>query len=532
MVILKKYIAALTAVVLAVSLASCTEKGETPAPSGQLKNGELIVEENENILHLAVFNYDTLNPLKTVSNTVQECISLIYEPLFDFDEAFNPVSVLAKDYTVSPDGLQIEIQLASGILWQDGTAFSAGDVVYTMETIKNTDCSYHDDLRNIADVSAENENKIILTLIKPVLNVEAFLSFPVIKNGTELKNGTDFVPIGTGAYRLDPAQSSTNELVLTANTQWHGGNPAIGKIVLDVVKDRDAAVYAFEANEINALTSRTLDLKQSTPRGKFYIYSYTANTLLFLGINNKAENFMGTDVRRALGFMLNKQEMIGNEMYTHAVEVDVPVNPSAWFARKIDKSQRERADINQIMVSEGWEKKEDGFYYQAADNAPKRFKTSILVSGENDEKLRLAKRIAAQLTTAGLETEVKEEDFDRYIKHVNNGDFELFLGEVMLEKNMDPSFLTGTGNYFFYENPALNTQLSSAALTKDTDIRRQCFEGYMDMFLEEAPFVPLFFRTESVIYDRNISGNKMPTMFRPYRDVDTWYFSKKDKKSD
>ena len=361
MVILKKCIAMLTAMAMAVSLASCRNKDNEPAPPGQLASGELIVEENDNAVHLAVFNYDTLNPLATVSDTVQDCISLMYEPLFDFDEAFNPVPVLARSYAVSSDGTRVEAELASGVLWHDGTPFTAEDVVYTVHSMKNTDCTYREGLKKIASVTADGENKVIFTLTEPVLNIEAFLSFPVVKNGAQLKNGADFVPVGTGAYRYEPAQSSTNMLILTANPQWHGGKPAIGRIFIDVVKDKDAAVYAFEANEVNALTSKTLDLKQSTPRGKFYVYNYTANKLVFLGINNEKEKFAEAAVRRAIGFMLNKQEMIDNEMYTHAVEVDVPVSPAAWFAQKTDKTQRERADLNQIMVSAGWGEKRGWF---------------------------------------------------------------------------------------------------------------------------------------------------------------------------
>ena len=534
MVSLKQALAALTAGMMVICLAACGQSGEG---DGQLKSGELIVEENDSAIHLALIGYDTLNPLVTQSATVQEYISLIYEPLFDFDEAANPVPVLAKDYTLSPDGLTLRVELADGIKWQDGRAFSAGDVVFTFQEIKSRECAYSDDLENIAAAAAEGDRWVCFTLAKPLLNPEMLLSFPILPAGTEMRTGTgtDFQPVGTGPYGLDGEKTTANALVLAANSQWHGGKPAADRIVLDVVRDKDAAVYAFEANEVNALTSSTLDLKQSTPRGKFYVYDYTSNRLLFLGINNQSENFAQADVRRALGFMLNKQEMIENEMYTHAVEVDVPVNPSAWFARKLDKSRQAQADINQIMVSAGWEKQEDGFYYKTRDGEKIKFQTTVLVNGDNDEKNRLARRIAGQLTMAGVETEVRAVSFQEYNRLIDSGDYSLFLGEVMLGKNMDPTFLTetsGEGNYFFYENAALNQRLSPASLTKDTEVRRQCFAEYGDLFLEETPFIPLFFRTESVIYDSRISGNKMPTLFRPYRDMDTWYFSKKDKTAD
>lgn len=531
---LKRGIAMLIAVCMVILLTACNREADPDHPSEQLASGELIVEENDNAMYLAILNYDTLNPLATESNTVGECTHLIYEPLFDFDEAANPIPVLAQDYTVSPDGLQLVITLSEGVVWQDGTPFTAEDVVFTVNSIQNLDCAYSADLRNIENVWANGEHQVIFDLAKPLLNPEMLLSFPVLKNGTELTDGADFVPVGTGAYQLDTENSATNALVLTANGAWHGGKPAISTVVLDVVKDKTAAVYAFEANEIQVLTANTLDLRQSTPRGEFYVYNYTANAMLFLGMNNGEAKFADPAVRQAIGFMLDKQEMIDNEMYTHAVEVDTPIHPAAWFAPKLDKSRREQADLNQLMASAGWTKGEDGFYAQPVEgmDVSRRLKTTILVNQDNEEKLRLAKRIATQLTMAGVETQVEEIAFSQYNKRIDAGEYELFVGEVMLGKNMDPAFLTGADNYFFYDNPELNATLKPAALTKDTDIRRQCILAYGDMFLEEAPFVPLFFRTESVVYDKRISGNKMPTLFRPYRDMDTWYFSKKDTKSE
>lgn len=540
MTLLKRCLAALLAVGMLFTLAACGNDENSPE---KLKGGELIVEENENIMHLAITGYDTLHPLLTESATVQECISLIYEPLFDFDEAFNPVPVLAQDYTVSADGMELTVELAADIQWSDGAPFTAQDVVYTVESIKDRDCIYYADLRNITAVTAHGKDKVVFSLAKPLLNPELFLSFPVLQDGTRFAGGTNFVPIGTGAYRLDKEKTTTNAIVLTANGNWHGGKPAIGQVVLHVVKDSDAAVYAFEANEVNVLTAKTLNLQQSSPRNEFYTYSYTTNTLLFLGVNHVKKVWQNADVRQVLGFVLHKQEMLDNEMYGRAVETDVPVIPSAWFAQKADKSRREQADINQMMLTAGWQKEEDGFYYKVpAQNTEEDTETeesdekekltaSILVNEENTERVHLAERIAAQLTTAGMETTVKSVSFSEYQSRIRAGDFSLFLGEVMLEKNMDPTFLTGDGNYFGYENPDLNAALEPAARTKDTEVRRQCFAEYTEKFLKEAPFVPLFFRTENVVYDKTISGNRMPTMFRPYRALDTWYFSKREKGS-
>ena len=71
----------------------------------KLKDGELIVNENENVIRLAVTSFDTLNPIMTKSASVAEFMKSVFEPLFEYDEAGNPIEILAKNYVVSIDGM-------------------------------------------------------------------------------------------------------------------------------------------------------------------------------------------------------------------------------------------------------------------------------------------------------------------------------------------------------------------------------------------------------------------------------------------
>ena len=49
------------------------------------------------------------------------------------------------------------------------------------------------------------------------------------------------------------------------------------------------------------------------------------------------------------------------------------------------------------------------------------------------------------------------------------------------------------------------------------------------IFNDDIPFVPLFFRKESVIYNKYISGITAPDSFQIYKDIDKWYISKTKK---
>ena len=79
-----------------------------------------------------------LNPLFAHLNPVDRDISsLIFEGLFATNEYGEVVPRLAERLVISADGIEYVVRLRQDIRWQDGTAFSADDVAYTMSLLSD-----------------------------------------------------------------------------------------------------------------------------------------------------------------------------------------------------------------------------------------------------------------------------------------------------------------------------------------------------------------------------------------------------------
>ena len=50
------------------------------------------------------------------------------------------------------------------------------------------------------------------------------------------------------------------------------------------------------------------------------------------------------------------------------------------------------------------------------------------------------------------------------------------------------------------------------------------------IFYSDPPYVPIYFKTEEVIYGSYVSGIEKPVIFDPYKDIEKWYFYDKDGK--
>lgn len=97
-------------------------------------------------------------------------VGLIYTGMYRANNKLDVVPDMATALpTVSADGLTWTIKLKNGITWQDGTPFTADDVVFTFQLAASKNCtfipSFCSDIQgNVATVSATDPSTVVFTL--------------------------------------------------------------------------------------------------------------------------------------------------------------------------------------------------------------------------------------------------------------------------------------------------------------------------------------------------------------------------------
>lgn len=140
-------------------------------------------------LRLAVCNFDTINPLLSNNRNVQEISKIIYEPLVTLNQDYKMEYCLAEEIAKTDD-LNYVIKLRKDVLWQDGKNFTAKDVQFTMDQIKQGGFSsiYASNLKAVCQLEPIDEYTLKITLSEPVDFFAYHLTFPILtKNTTKAK---------------------------------------------------------------------------------------------------------------------------------------------------------------------------------------------------------------------------------------------------------------------------------------------------------------------------------------------------------
>lgn len=506
---------------LGLSLVGCN-KSDTE--QGYVESGELVVIEDTQEIKLGVYGIDTLNPIATKSESVRNIVNIMYDSLFTIDEEHQLVPELAESYELSEDGRRITVILKDGVKWHDGTNFTANDVVFTLSKMRSADGLYNSVAQRIVSFTGAEKNKVIIDFDRKSADPAYLLTFPIISANARYSQDQSFVPMGTGSYKF--ASKSSTEIVLEPNSIWHGGVPSEKKILVKILKDKEAVSEAFNVNEIDAITSAEINVEAEAPKMTSVSETMISQNMVFLGFNTQKEHLSSASVRSAVGGFLDKEKILEKDAYGLGMTAELSINPKSWIYKKLEKRQLPEDYSESLLIGDGYAIR-DGVYHK--NDVPVCLK--ILVNSENDRRVAIAGSIASTLCASGFDVTVEAVPYEEYSARILSGEFEMFIGEVLVDNTPSPAeMLSSNDNYFRLDITAIEESMSKLYGLSDKEEIVSAVSEISRRFYADMPYIPLYFKAESVIYGSYVSGIEKPVVFDPYKNIEKWYFYDKDGK--
>ncbi|MEZ4673745.1 MAG: ABC transporter substrate-binding protein [Caldilineaceae bacterium] len=267
-------------VILAMVLAACPASapaGETGATSGDTAAAPAdaaadsgIGDRDPKTLNILYWQaVSILNPYLASGTKDFVAGNLILDPLAEYTPEGELVPVLAVEVPtldnggISEDLTTITWKLQEGIVWSDGTPFTADDVVFTWEYCSNpeTGCASATNFESIANVEAVDELTVLITFEAPKpFPYPPFTGYnsPIIQKaqfadcvGAAAQGCAEqnTAPIGTGPYKV--VDFRANDVVTYERNELYRveGKPYFDKVVFKGGGDAASAAAALETGE-------------------------------------------------------------------------------------------------------------------------------------------------------------------------------------------------------------------------------------------------------------------------------------------
>lgn len=421
----------------------------------------------------------------------QILVDNIYQGLVSRTAEQDIVPALAEDWEISPDGLTYTFTLREGVTFHDGQELTPQDVVWSLQTRKDTpEWSDSSRLANVATIAAEGQ-EITLTLTEPDSSLLWNLTG---RAGLVLKEGdtVDYQTAanGTGPFVLDEWRQG-DSITFVRNDDYWGEEALVAEVVFDYIPDNQAALNAALAGEVDAVTGFDANLKeQIEATGDFALVTGQSTDKGTLAFNQTSGPLADQRVRQAI------RQAIDHDAFVEALaagETQYGPIPS------LDPGYEDLADI--------------------APYDPEAARALLAEAGAEDLTLELT--IPSFYPTTIPQILVSNLNEVGITLTVNSVDFPTWLNDVYINKDYDLSFVLHTeardfenwanpDYYFTYDNPEVQDLYAQSLAATDEAEAAELLAEAARIVSEDAAGDWLYNGASVVAVGTNITG--MPSI--------------------
>ena len=454
------------------------------------------------ILSLFMTTPDSLNPLYTLNPYVRNLSMFVFDSLFIADGEDSCVNLLAESWQLSDDGVTLDIKLRDKITFHDGSEFSAKDVAFTIEAIRNAGARspYMDNVANIDSVMVTDRLQVRMIFRKkdprwqlkmtfPILPEHVFRDWPIDGYDPDQKL------IGTGAYRFDAIQDDV--ISLSRHDDWWYvsapdglGHPVwIDRIQFIIHGGEHEMMASFQKNIIDIATVSGNNMDYYANRSDILYSPYVGNRFEYILLSN-----VGADNRRMenVAFRTILLRYLAGYMTQNPLELGVSaIEEVAWG------DMEKRADREEALAA----LEELGMVYDERKNVLYTFRNgartplnlSVRYNSLDLDRETVAEWLQAALNDIGINVVLEKSSEEEEMKAVANGRFDIMV---------------------------LGSRIPHFSSLEET-LELIC--GNLGLGGEEAVILPLYRKSEAALYSLDIRGAKEPFWKNVYNGWTDWY---------
>ncbi|MBU5450942.1 ABC transporter substrate-binding protein [Acetivibrio sp. MSJd-27] len=506
---------------LLFALLLCGCAGEEGQTTGLLMSTQTPAGTSGTV-YLLGYNFESENPLLSKNTTNQQMFSLIYDSLYGIDEKFEPTESLAAGITMNSDR-QYTVVLKPGVTFHDGTLLTSSDVVSTVEFLLKNETSYRYHVRNIASVSRQGDEAVRFQLKEPAQNFKAQLTFPIVS--AKMLNSGDTSMNGTGKYKVENYVQRKKITLAYNDNYFEKANPEVKRIEIQLVPDKETANYAYSSGLADVYMQDILDNSTSAvSKSGAATIEYTGNEYgcMLFQMNNPI--FQDVNVRRAILLGINRDKLITDVLFSHAVKAETPVNPVSYLVNQNVKSEYNVEQAKALLKESGWESDPADGLLKKSDSRKETLKFSLLINNTSEFKKQLAANIKEDMSYLGIEVNVIEKNFADYEKDYRSGKFDAVLINTVMGFDYDfTSFLATGKNICNYSDDMTDLILKNIGETDGTE-KVNYFQRLQENFQENVPHISLYYTKTNLLSTSKLKKGLNPTAFSIYHNIENWSF--------
>lgn len=473
----------------------------------------------------------------------------IFNALLKYDQNLGFEGDLADSWTISDDYKKITFNLKQDIKWADDKPFTCEDVLFTWKKVTDPDTRtpYGSDYQLVSSASCANNHIFIAEYDEPYAPaLETWASLHILPEHllkNENINDTYFSlnPTGTNFYALDE-WTTGQQVKLKTNPNSVHGRPLLEKKITRIIPDLSSQFMELIAGNIDLMNINPIQYSRVFPsrselNDKINLYKEMGNGYTYFGFNLKKKPFDDLNIRKAISYAINKEEIINGVLLGLGEEITSPYKPGTyWENKSINKISFDVSKSRELLEKSGYQLNANNIYEK--DGKPLAFE---ILTNQNKQREMTAVLIQRRLQDIGIDVSIRVIEWASFVnRFIKTGEFEAVVLGWSLSLDPDQysiwhSSQDGPGQFNFigYNNPRVDTLLENGRKELKNEKRKQIYDEFSKIIYDEQPIIYLYAGYGLTAIHKKIKGvKKITPPAGVFHNDYEWYIPKKFRRNE
>jgi peptide/nickel transport system substrate-binding protein len=343
-------------VVAAVALgAGCPRRAEREpeAPAVTPVRGDTLV--------VGLVSPMTLNPVLATDTPSFTINALVFSGLVRANDRLEFEPELAESWEISPDGLVWTFHLREDVTWHDGTPFTAEDVAFTLERIRDphTITIRRGDYEQVDRWEVVDPHTFRVYFKTPFAPALQAFSIGIIPK--HLLQGVDINtapfntnPVGTGRFRFREWKPDVH-VILDRNEDYYKQVPYLDSIAFRLIPDDSVRMEELAGGGIDFAGILPPQYGRMKGVAHLRVHRFPSLSFTYFAWNERLPKFDDDRVRIALGLALDREAIAAAAYEGFAVPASGPFPLVSWAINPaVEPLGYDPERAKQLLAEAGW----------------------------------------------------------------------------------------------------------------------------------------------------------------------------------
>lgn len=484
-------------------------------------------EEKITELTLGIAELDTINPILSNHKNVQDISKLIYDPLITLTADYKAEACLATEWAKQSDNSYL-IKLRENVKWTEGQRFTAEDVRFTIDRLKEVSSIYSYHVQYVTGVDIIDDYTVKINLDREIPFFEYQLTFPILSK--DYYEAEDFVnteknksPIGTGKYKITDVQPSY--IILQKNTGWWNkqANLTIEKITINLYSSIGELYNSFKIGNIDLIATNNENLQEYIGTIGYSAKELKGREHTFLALNTQNYFLSKQEVRKAIAYSIDKENIVSSVFNNKCFTSSFPLDYGSWLSQGQDASSGYNLEqAKQVLADNGWAFRA-GTWQKTENRKTQAITLSLLVRASDGSKVAVAENIKQQLANQGIGIHIVQASDEQYNNSINTKKYDIALCNMTLSPSPNLTTYFGEGNLANYSNEEVSSIMNEVKNTTDEQVLKEKYTRLAEIYKTDIPYISLYNNKYMVAYNSGLVGDINPNWFYQFYGIEGWY---------